>query len=196
MTETEFDQTQNLTSHSEVTNLQITELIQTKTDTGDFSDTNPISEPDIDKLESDIYEPKTYMLATAHILDPPHSLHVKLIIINSLPPGLNSIEELVFDEKEEPIVSISEPPNISELLFRSLHLNPWYFTTLNFLGQGIPLYTTPYSTVPSFNWSMMTSRGTSSDTFIFSTSLESTWYGGFLPLGYHSLVGAYSRASS
>lgn len=53
----------------------------------------------------------------------------------------------------------------------------------------------PYSTVPGFEWSMMASRSTSSDTSMFSTSPDSTLYGGFLPYGYHSLVGAYSGAS-
>ena len=41
--ETEFNKTQKLTSHSEGTDLQIIELIQTESDTGDFLDTNAIS---------------------------------------------------------------------------------------------------------------------------------------------------------
>lgn len=75
---------------------------------------------------------------------------MKLIIINSLPPSLIAIKELVSDEEEEPIVSTSEPVDISELLFRSLHPDPWYFTPLNFLGQDIPRYTTSYSTIQGF----------------------------------------------
>jgi len=38
-----------------------------------------------------------------HIPDPPYSPHVKFIIINILPPGLISIEELVSDKEEEPM---------------------------------------------------------------------------------------------
>lgn len=53
-----------------------------------------------------------------HILDPPLSPRVKLIITDSLPPGRISIEELVSNEDEEPVVSTSEPADISELLFR------------------------------------------------------------------------------
>lgn len=43
---------------------------------------------------------------------------------------------------------------------------------------------------------MMAYRSTSLDTSIFSTSPQSTLYGGFLPPGHHSLVGAYPGASS
>jgi len=132
--ETKLDQTQKLVSHSRGTHLQIIELFQTKLDTRDFSDTNSISEVDIDELESDIFEPEPYIPTTMHILDPPHSPHVKLIITDNLPPGLISIEEIVSDEEEEPLVSTSEPTYISDLLFRSLHPDPWYFTPLNFLG--------------------------------------------------------------
>jgi len=63
---------------------------------------------------------------------------VKLIITDSLPHGLISIEEIVSDEEEELRVSTSEPINISKILFRSLRHDPWYFTPFNFLGQGIP----------------------------------------------------------
>lgn len=63
---------------------------------------------------------------------------MKHIITDSLPPGLIATEELVSNEEEEPIVSTNEPIDISEIFFRSLHPDPWYFTPLNFLGQGIP----------------------------------------------------------
>ena len=43
---------------------------------------------------------------------------------------------------------------------------------------------------------MVASRSTSLDTSIFSTSPQSILYGGFLPPGHHSLVGAYRGASS
>jgi len=121
---------------------------------------------------------------------------VKVIITNSLPLGLIAIEELVSNEEEEPLVSTSEPADSLELLFRSIHPDPWYFTPLNFLGQGIPCYTTPYSTIPGFDWCTMIRRSVATDTSMDSTSLESTLYGGLLPPGYHSFAGAYSRASS
>lgn len=55
---------------------------------------------------------------------------------------------------------------------------------------------TPYFTVPDFDWSTMIPRSVVSDTSMYSTSPECTFYGGFLPLVYHSLAGAYSGASS
>jgi len=134
--------------------------------------------------------------ATTHILDPPFSLHVRLIITDSLPPSLISIEELVSDEEEKPIVSTIKPVDILELLCRSLHPHPWYSTPLNFLGQAIPHYITPYSTVLGFDWLTMIPRSVLLDTSMYSTSLESTLYGGLLPPGYYSPIGAYSVYSS
>ena len=121
-------------SHSGGIDLQITELIQIELNIGDFSDTNPISEPDIDEPEFDISNLEIHMSSTIDILNPPLSPCVKLIITGSLPPGLIAIEELVSDEEEEPIVSTSEPTNISKLFFRFFHPGPWYFTPLNLLG--------------------------------------------------------------
>lgn len=136
--ETKFDQTQILISHSKATNLQITELIQTETDIATFSDTNPISKPIINEPEFDIFEPEIHTSATDHIQNTPLSSHVKLIIIDSIPPRLIDIEELVLDDEEKSIVSTNETIYILKILFRSLHPDAWYFTSLNFLGQGIP----------------------------------------------------------
>jgi len=79
------------------------------------------------------FEPNIHTPATTHILDPPLSPRVKLIITDSLLPSLISIEELVSNEEEETLASTSELVDILELLFQYLHPNPWYFTPLNFL---------------------------------------------------------------
>lgn len=99
--EIEFDQTHRLTSHSKGNDLQNTKFVQTKSNIKDFSDTNPIYEPDIEKPESNISEPETYISTTTHIPDHPHSPHMKLIITNSLPPSLIAIKELLLDEDEK-----------------------------------------------------------------------------------------------
>lgn len=92
MIETESDQTQNLTSHSATPDLQITKLLQTESDTGESSDRNLVSEPNIDEPESDISEPEIHTSAIVDIMNPPLSLCVKLIITDSLPPGIISIK--------------------------------------------------------------------------------------------------------
>lgn len=125
-----------------------------------------IGEPDSNVFESDL--PLATLAST-----PPHSLQVKLIITDSLPHGLISIEELTSNEEEESphtSVSTSDQEDTPEFTFSSFQPGPWYFTPLNFLDQGLPRYTTPYSIVLGFDMSRITFGEMSSDTYMFFTS--------------------------
>lgn len=84
VTNIEFDQNENLTSHLATTYLQMAEIVQIKSDTAESSNRNLISEPDIDELESDIYDPEIHTPATTDIPYSPLSPRVKLIIIDSI----------------------------------------------------------------------------------------------------------------
>jgi len=80
----ELDQTQKLESQLEGTHWIIIEFIQSKPDTREVLDSQ-LTEPDIGEPESDIFKP-------------PYSPHVKVVITDSLPPSLISIEELTSDK--------------------------------------------------------------------------------------------------
>lgn len=107
------------------------------------------TEPNIEEFESNIYElesPSTTIAPT-----PLSTSSWRNIITTGLPPALLSIEDITEEEGEE----LEYPPFIASYLlivqslpFEIFWIDPWCFTPLTYLGQGIPCLHTPFGFTP------------------------------------------------
>lgn len=134
--------TQGVESDLAHSGLEMTEVSQCESDTGEGSDTK-LTEPEVEELEFDISQHESPLVVPT--LDPP-SPRRKLIIMTGLPLSLISIEDITRNEEEEsprtPV--ITNETFYPRVPFDPFRLDPWYCTPLNFLGPSFPPHCIPF----------------------------------------------------